>query len=530
MPTPPDGEFTELVDATIPRVDLVDKAANGTSFLIAKAADGSPAGLINPDIVRGLIGKAADPKPEPAGDTHMTLRIDGLPDAETLADLVGKAIGRPAADPSIVKEAAMATPEDLDPTVVLAEPAEDAPGDVNTPGSPAWEAVDAATARKWTSILSRAKSALGVMADRELLEAAGGDPDDFDSALNLDDAACAIDYAISVLAPFAVDEEAEVIQGTADLEAVGKALTGLLDPLEVIESLGQVRKAGRSLSSANEQAIRSAVESLQKVLASLPAAPDTQESGLPVAKKETDMPETPEIEPATVEPVGKADGEGKPPMVAVYDAKGKLVGIVDPGEITPISGADATEDTSEEAPAAAEAAPEAAADDLAPAPADAVGTPADEDVAKEADATTDDTATGDDVTKTTDTDSDDILKSSRLTELVKSIVGEQSAGHTAQLTTQGEAIVELAELVETLKGQVVALEEQPAQPGVFANGATPPAHLMRGQDMGAPPVDMAKARELKRTMYAGSAPEQNAAAVEMQSAAIEALKAIHRGA
>jgi hypothetical protein len=33
-----DEEFTELVDAEISRVDLVDAAANGTRFLIAKAA------------------------------------------------------------------------------------------------------------------------------------------------------------------------------------------------------------------------------------------------------------------------------------------------------------------------------------------------------------------------------------------------------------------------------------------------------------------------------------------------------------
>ncbi|WP_210594835.1 hypothetical protein [Streptomyces scabiei] len=44
---------------------------------------------------------------------------------------------------------------DLDPTVVLAEPDQGPQGNPDVPGSPAWEAVDAATARKWTSILSR---------------------------------------------------------------------------------------------------------------------------------------------------------------------------------------------------------------------------------------------------------------------------------------------------------------------------------------------------------------------------------------
>jgi hypothetical protein len=524
MPHTPDDEFTELIDASIGRVDLVDKAANGLPILMAKHADDGPAGLMTPDLVRDLIGKTAGPEPRAAE----TVTMSGSPGA--LARLIHEAGVRPADDAPIAKDADMATPEtDLDPTVVLAEPAEDAPGDPNTPGSPAWEAVDAATARKWTAILSRAKSALGVMADRELVEAASGDADDLDSALDLDDAACAIDYAISVLAPFAVDEQAEVHCAIAELEAVGKALAGL-DPaaLDVIEALTQVAKAGRSLSASNERAIREAVESLQKVLASLPAAPDTQESGRPVAKKETDMPETgtaPEIvETPAVEPVGKAEGEGKAPMVAVYDAKGKLVGIVDPTEITPISGADAGEDKPEpEAEAPAEA---PAAADLEPAPAAEVGVPA-EDVAKEADV--EDAAAGDVAKTTPTTDSDDILKSS-ITELVKSLLDERSATQTAQLTKTGEAVVELATLVETLKGQVRALEEQPAEPRVFANGATPPAHLLRGQDNGAAPVDMAKARELKKAMYGGTAPEQNAAAVEMQTAAIDALKAIHRGA
>jgi hypothetical protein len=527
---PHEDPFTELIDANIGRVDLVDKAANGLPILMAKqAGDGGPAGLMDPALVRDLIGKTADPDPAPAAGETVTMT--GSPGA--LARLIHEAGVRPA-NASITKDADMATPEtDLDPTVVLAEPAEDAPGDVNTPGSPAWEAVDAATARKWTSILSRAKGALGVMADREMVEAASADPDDYDSALDLNDAACAIDYAISVLAPFAVDEQAEVDRGAAELEAVGKALADF-DPahLDAIESLSQVAKAGRSLSASNERAIREAVESLQKVLASLPAAPDTPESGRPVAKKETDMqPETgtaPEtVEAPAVDPIGKADGdaEGKAPMVAVYDAKGKLVGIVDPTEITPISGADAAAEEPEPAPEAPAEAPAAA--DLEPAPAAEAGIPA-EDVAKDTDTPDDAPAAGDDVTKTTD--SDDILKSSRLAELVKGMLDEHSAGQMAQLTKTGEAIVELADLVETLKGQVRALEEQPAVPSVFANGAIPPAHLMRGQDRGAPPVDTDRARELKKAMYSGTAREQNDAAVEMQSAAIEALRAIHSGA
>lgn len=534
MPTPPDDAFTELVDASIDRVDLVDKAANGLPILMAKAADdGAPAGLVNPDVIRDLIGTPVTPDlvrgidvgktaaPEDVTDPGWTVTVTGRPGYDALASLLNQHGGRLVPD-TIAKDADMAAETDLDPTKILAEPEGNAPGNVNTPGSPAWEAVDAATARKWTAILARAKAALLVMEDREVMESVSGELGDFDQSLDLNNAACAIDYAISVLAPFAVNEQAEVDNVEA-LEAIGKSLLGdLPDPLEVIESLGQVRKAGRSLSASNERAIREAVDSLQKVLASLPAAPDTPDSGQPVAKKENPMPETgnaPEttVDTPAVEPdaVGKADGEGKAPMVAVYDAKGKLVGIVDPTEITPISGADATDEPEPEAPAAV--------DELEPAPAAAVGVPA-EDVAK--DAPTDDTAPTDDVTKTTTGTEPDVSTSSDLTEMVKGLLDEHSATQTELITKQGAAIVELAGLVDTLKGQVKTLGEQPAVPKVFANGAQP---MLRGQDRGAPAVDVAKARELKQVMYNGSAPEQNAASIEMQQTAIDELRRIHNG-
>lgn len=539
MPTPPDDAFTELIDADIDRVDLVDKAANGLPILMAKAEEGAmPTGLVEPDVIRdligmpvppglarGIVGKTAEPAAPAAtaDDPGWTVTVTGRPGYDALASLLTKHGGQLVPD-IITKDTDVAAEPDLDPTKILAEPEGSAPGNANTPGSPAWEAVDAATARKWTAILARAKTALLVMEEREVMESVAGELGDFDQSLDLNSAACAIDYAISVLAPFAVNEQAEVDNVEA-LEAIGKAaLDGLCGPLEVVESLGQVRKAGRSLSASNERAIREAVESLQKVLASLPAAPDTTESGQPVAKKESIMPETgtaPEttVDIPAVEPdaVGKADGEGKAPMVAVYDAKGKLVGIVDPTEITPISGADATDETEPEAPAAA------AADDLEPAPAAAVGVPA-EDVAKEAPADT--APAADDVTKTTPGTEPDVSQSSDIAELVKGILDAHSATQTELISKQSAAIVELVERVETLKGQVQTLEEQPATPSVFANGAQP---MLRGQDRGAPPVDVTKALELRDTLHNGTAAEQNTAAIEMQKGAIAELRRIHNG-
>ena len=52
--TEPDEELTEIYDADIPRVDLVGKAANGTSFLIAKGRQ-----LLDPSAVRALVRSEA---------------------------------------------------------------------------------------------------------------------------------------------------------------------------------------------------------------------------------------------------------------------------------------------------------------------------------------------------------------------------------------------------------------------------------------------------------------------------------------
>jgi hypothetical protein len=273
-PIPADvADMSELVDATIPRVDLVGQAANGHRFLLAKSAD-EPQNLVPADTVRGLIAKADDEAAEPA-DIDLT---------EPLAD--GDGTGKDSSE--------------------------------TDPGSAAWEAVDAATARKWTAVLQRAQHALETLAARESTEAAvSGDWDDQSNAYDLEDAASAVDYAISVLAPFAVSEQFEAEMAA---ELVGKAVAGLdLAALDTVEALAPIAKAGRSLSSANEAALRSAAEAIQKVLASLPAAPDELTKEAPVA----------DIKPAAVE---KADA-----LVAVYTQDGELLGAVNPADLTELS-------------------------------------------------------------------------------------------------------------------------------------------------------------------------------------------------
>lgn len=541
------GDWTEAVDADIPRVDLVGRAANGTTGFLLMKQD-AQAGLLDPSYVRDLIGKS---EPEPPREETVTMT--GSPGA--IAKLMHEAAQRARtrgdvtkapdnADDSLQGDVTKETEtmdDALDPTVILAEPDSDAPGIDTDPGSPAWEAVDAATARKWTSILARAKAAVDMLAEREMLEAAGADPDDIENAFDLQDACCALDYAISVLAPFAVAEQAEA-DFADDMAMVGKALHGFdTAPLDTIEALSHVRKAGRVLSAANEQTIRGAVESLQKVLASLPTAPVTEEGDRAVAKTANEEPDMPTPTPSAevnenagqepamgagqadpkpvagqaVTDMAKADGE-KTPMVVVYDQKGRLIGIVDPGDVTPVANSEADADDMDDAePAADDAAPETT--DLTPEPPAEAGTPAD--------AVPDDEA----VTKNhqdTTTDMSEMFKSSLLAA-VESAFTEHSANQNTVLAKQGEAVLELADLVKELKGRIGELEEQPAQPKVFTNGAVPPRDL-RGMDRGASPVDAIRAADLRKQLYSPIAADQNAAHNEMQQLAIDKLQEIHQ--
>ena len=476
----------------------------------------------------------------------------------------------------------------MDPTVPLAAPDDDdAPGDPTDPGSPAWEAIDAATAQKWCSILSRARVAIDLLSEREMLEAASADPGDMDNACDLQDVCCAIDYAISVLAPFAVAEQSEADCGAEDLmAAIGKAVLSIGEnQLGVIEGLVPVAKAGRVLSSANEALIRTAGESLQKVLASLPSAPVAddvaKQKETAVAAAQTDTEPAPEAEvakaedappaqggvvpgkggdsvPASLAPgdsvvpaqvarglqvvvydrtgamchadparisqqIAKADASdgdgdgGKAKMVAVFDAKGDLVGVCDPADITPVAGADApsgNEDKPDDSAKPAEAAPDAS--DMTPAPPADAGTPAD-GVAK----------AGDTQTSNDEPDAHEVLKSI-VTEAVSEALGTDPAKE--DIRKQAEVIAKQSEEIEALKARLTTVEGHPAAPKVFTNGAVPPPGTLRGQDRapdGAPQVDVAKARELKDTLYHGSPAEQNKAFTEMQEAAIAGLAAIH---
>lgn len=711
-----DDEFTELVGADFPRVDLVSRPANGAKGFLVMKADAS-AGLLDAAAVRDLIAKTSPqeapvPQTTEAGETVLPNGIvikgdpiamaaffsaargsgeperrptpadvakaamsgksaNDLPDSDFayvedggkkddegkttprslrhfpvndaahtrnalarapqspfgdkampkirsaakkfgidvakeagVADQVTKDVMADAGDATVLDEGV----DGLDPTVPLAAPGDDLdlPGDPTDPGSPAWEGIDAASAQKWLSIAARLKNALGVLAERETLEAASADPSDIENAWNLEDAMCAVDFAIEQLAVFAAGEQAEAELG-AEMEEMCKALAAFDPaPLTAFEGLAAVRKSGRVLSAANESAIRQATESLQKVLASLPSAPQAAE---PVAKeKEAAMPATATAEapaetvtkertaeqqasdkgpgntgggdgsgePTAAQPesamplqtpdpggdipdkkvmkaavpaapsklaalkvavrdmfgesflvapgairtsVAKADGDtdAKTPMQAVFDEDGDLIGIVDPADITPVSGTGGGKSgDADDAPA-----PVPAADDMQPQP------PADAGVAAD--------AVGKAAGEENVTTAQAVDLQGTITKAVAAALGALAPAEG--VAKSADVAAALAE-VELLKARLKTVEEMPAMPGVFTNGQVPPKDggrplpapgQLRGQDAGAQSVDITKAAALKETLYNGSGPAQAQAFHELEGMAITKFAQIRSG-
>lgn len=427
----------EMIHGSIPRVDVVHGPASRLRFVVLKAGERQdisdlPPGFTDPT-KEAPVAKSNEVDPE-VTDPELVIKADDAPGVD-----------------------------DLDPTEVLADPPAEVAGDPNEPGSPAWEAIDAATARKWTSILSRAKNALGVMGDRELQEVAAGngDGDDVDAAFDLSDACDAVDYAISILAPFAVDEQSEADCGAEALEMVNKSLGAFDgDALDLVEQMAPVLKAGRVLSASNQQAIEDAVTSLQGVLSSLPQAPTAE----PVVKSE-EKPVDPASTDPVVEPVIKAKGDDPAPMVAVYDASGNLLGACAQEDLTPLSSGTPVDPDAETEPAPAPPAPDDPAADPAavdpaadPAAVDPAAVPA-EPVAK------------------SEGDQEDVDE--KVLQAVEKALAKRDEDHEA--------------VVKSLTDRIDHLEHQPAVggpllSGVPTGGLTSTAKgltALRGQDDGA---------------------------------------------
>lgn len=458
-------DWTEAYDADIQRVDLVKTSANGSTFLLMKSGDS--AGLITTEQVEDLIKTASIPTPRDVFAAKET------PVTTATVETVAKA------------------GDDLDPTVVLAEPDQDAPGDPNDPGSPAWEAIDAATAIKWSSILSRAKNALCTLADREDMEALTSDPSDAENAWDLQDASCAIDYAISVLAPFAVGEQAEIDNAESMVDAmtsITKAAAAVsTDDLNILEFATELVKAGKVLSASNEAQIRTAVESLQSVLSSLPQALEapvtkTADTETVASAMAADEPAVSALvtDPTSPEPVRKAKGD---PQMAVFDANGNLVGTIDPTDMSPIAaptppeGGDAQSADDAPAPDAPAAVTDAPADTAPVAAPDAAVIPGTATVQSPVD----------------DGDDETVAKAADSAPLTAQDV---VSAFTAALKESG--LEDVIKASAALEERLARVEAQPAAGGPLLNGGTGtagPVARTADQDDALAPLRKAAAEE-----------------------------------
>ena len=400
-------DATEIVNARLPRVDLVKAPASGMAFFIAK---------------QSLEETPVTPDPVEKSEAD-----------DTLASAV--------ASPKLGDER---------PTT--------APGDPDDPSSAAWEAVDAANARAAVNTLVELKGLVAGLLSREALEAVtGDDPEDGENAYDLDGVLCALDCALSVLAPFAVTEQSEADDRAEDaLVKVSGLAAGCADV---------ITKAGRVLSSANENAIRNAVESLQKVLASLPAA------------KEADMTKADETVEPTTDDVTKAEDVAAEDIEKADDAETVEKSddeIVKADDLSSLSDDDLkrlaiTGDDGERAAALAEIGLRVltgaeAEDD----PADDTSDPAEVDP---------DSAGVDagDVSKSTTEDAD---------EAPVDAIQKALADYKTEVVDP---------VVKALTDRIEHLEKSPAPSRVLSNGALPPEHLLRGQDADGSVTPLAKA-------------------------------------
>lgn len=538
--TGPVDEFTELVDGSFPRVDLVGKSANGVQqFLIAKSTptDGAQ-GIVEASVIRDLVSKASS-KESPVTSDQIVKADAALDAGETF---VG--------DPNAIVQ----------------------------PGSPEWEAVDADTAEKWVGILARAKNAVEALATREQAEVFANNGDGSD-VWSLEDAVCAIDCAIDSLAPFAVAERIE-----ADMElpaGVFKSASALADDigtLTTVEQFNAIYGAGRGLSSEVAKQFQGTVNNLGKLLSTLPEGtkmnanvikdgtpgdstppvPGTTQAGIMAGETGQSSPNgNPEQVQANegepVEPAPDAnvpiptdvktlsglagsqdDTTGKDAMVgnsavdtgvvtkaapqqAVYDSAGKLLGTVDPAKITELiseGGAEAaaTPETEPAAtgddPAAAEAAAEAAKATADAAAAGAPGTETPGAVAPvEAPAPAAAAAP----------ENDDTVMKSAIDEGVKAVLAEMD--------------VVPASVVKALEDRFNEFLEAPAKSRVLSHGVTPPAAShQRHAEPGATSVDVTKAAELRERLDASNDVEERATIEkEMNQSAIDAYNLLRQG-
>ncbi|MHB8490620.1 MAG: hypothetical protein ACYDA6_00175 [Solirubrobacteraceae bacterium] len=310
-----DVAITELTRLDVERLDAVGSPANGTPWLVLKQ-------LEEPDPVEKAKLSAADiddlpdsdfafiesggtkdgsGKTVPRGKRHFP-----LVDAAHVRDALGRAPQSPFGDKAMPKIKAAA--EKMGIEVAKAT------GDDQTPGSPEWEATDAANLRQAATLLASLRDKLSDAASRERTEATSpdvDDSDDFENAWDLDTACQALDCALGIVARLAFTEQQEADAPADD---------------------ATVAKAGKKLSAATTNRIKAARDHL--------SAASTHLSGLlgedadTTDSKETEVTKA-EIEAMLSEALGAAVAEAVTKELEAISAAAALAPATEPTEPTP---------------------------------------------------------------------------------------------------------------------------------------------------------------------------------------------------
>lgn len=247
----PEG-WTDAYDANVPRTDMVRKGANGTTWLFAKSAEDAP-GMFGAAAVGELLEKAdaADQyealvKAKYSTEQLRTMAGNGhampdesypIEDAEDVHNAV-HAVGRGennshAAIRRHVIARARALGESgqipdtwaADGSLKAGAMAKAGGPDGSDPGSPAWEAQDAAAAQQAITQLTSLRQLVQHLAAREGQEVGAGHMDDLDDVFDLQGVDAALGCALKTLAGFAFAEQAEAgaPQGPKPAAAMAKA-------------------------------------------------------------------------------------------------------------------------------------------------------------------------------------------------------------------------------------------------------------------------------------------------------------------
>lgn len=325
-------DLHEATDAEVTRVDAVHGPASGAGFLLIRSK--SPAAPTALDEVERAAESTADQNDlpdsafayiEPGGKkdsegktTPRSLRHYPVNDKAHADNAAGRAAAAIKAGGEAAAIAKKALPKIKAAQAKFGEGVERALGDEeNAPGSPEWEAQDAASLRDAAQTLAEVHDAVEECAEREVEEVQAGEADDAEDAANLQQACDAIAYALEKVAALSFREG---VERTAALN----------------DAIDRLHRAGRRLSTKSVSSIDAAIATLQQLrdgAASLSPVPTetimTDTATTPEPEESVERASEPVAEAVAAAPAEAPAAEASPETVERASAEPESDSLVD---------------------------------------------------------------------------------------------------------------------------------------------------------------------------------------------------------